>query len=405
MDKPRLRHIQAAPVRDGDRVLVRLSDPTGISNRALFVAQEALLLLSLLDGTRSMVDIQAELVRQTGSLVLAADIQQFLDQLDEALLLDTPRFRTRLRELQDDPVRHPSSAGSAYAAEPAALRQQLDALFAAEGLDTTQERHPANGQLVGLVAPHIDFERGGPSYAHAYAALAPAVRDFDLFVVLGTAHSSQDSPYILTRKHFETPLGTLPTAGDLVDALATRAGGDPFREELVHLGEHSIEFQVVFLQYLLGDHRAECLPILCGSTEPHVTDGQSPSDAPAIAAFLDALRHVVADSSRRACFIAGADLAHVGAHFGDDFDLTEELMNDVEIADRDALTHVENLDAGGFYRAVYADANARHLCGVPPIYTLLSAVQASRCDLLDYRQALDFDIGCAVTFASLALYA
>jgi AmmeMemoRadiSam system protein B len=223
-------------------------------------------------------------------------------------------------------------------------------------------------------------------------------------VVLGTAHQAQDALFTLTRKSFQTPLGTLPTNADLVEALARRYGRDLFAEELVHRGEHSIEFQAVWLQHVLSGRPVEMLPVLCGSMERAVGDERQPRELPEISDFLDALREVVRASGRRACGIAAADLSHVGRQFGDDYDLSPQVMEDMERADRAMLAHVVSLEPDAFYDCVRADSNARHICGVPPIYALLATTDATRCTLLDYRQAADYGLQRAVTFASLALH-
>ena len=121
----------------------------------------------------------------------------------------------------------------------------------------------ATGQPVrGLIAPHIDFHRGGPAYAWAYRDLAER-GDADVFVVFGTCHAGMADPFALTRKPFETPLGPVPVERDFVDALAARAGQDCFASELAHRNEHSVEFQAVFLRYLYAGRReVTVVPIL-----------------------------------------------------------------------------------------------------------------------------------------------
>lgn len=408
MEKPKVRPIQAVAVRQDGEVVVQLFDPSGLSDRVAIVPPQMMFLLALLDGTHTITDIQAALTRRFGELVFSHQIQSVVDQLDDALFLDSDHFAGHVRQVTEAfraaSVREAASAGSGYPAEPAALRAHLDELFTADGGPGLPQPASAEGQMVGLVAPHIDFGRGGPSYARAYKALGDGC-DAELFVVLGTAHHADDALYILTAKDFATPLGTVATDADLVQALAERWDGNPFAEELLHRYEHSIEFQVLFLQHLFAGRRITLLPILCGAMEKTVGDERRPSEVAAVADFVAALREVVAASGRRTCVIAGADLAHVGRHFGDDYSLDPRVMGDVERADLKTLDHVLSLDADGFYEMVMLDGNARHLCGVPAIYTLLAAVDASRCELLDYRQAVDYDLDRAVTFASLALYA
>ncbi len=407
-DNPKLRPIQAVPVRHNGRIGVQLFDPSRLTDHALVVPRETMAILSLFDGSHSVVDIQTALLRATGEFVLSTDIQGLVDKLDEALLLESDHFRAHVRHLEEvyrsRPVRPPCSAGQGYPAAPDALRLEIDGHFSAQGLSTSTAP-PASERLVGLVAPHIDLTRGGPTYAHAYQALATGASDAELFVIFGTAHYCREAQFILTRKNFQTPLGTVRTDENLVETIAQRAGADCFQEELVHATEHSIEFQVIFLQHLLDGRAVDILPILCGPLDRHVAEGQAPGDVPEVTRVLDAVRQSVAETGKRVCVIAGADLAHVGPQFGDDFDVTPQVMEDVERADRESLAFVESLDPDGFNETVQADRNARHVCGVAPIYALLKTADARRAELLDYRQASDPDLGRAVTFASLALYA
>ncbi len=404
MDRPKLRPIEAVPIRSGDTVLVQLYDPTRIADKVVVVPQETLFLLSLLDGTNSVVDIQAALMRRYGQLVFSEQIQDFLRQLDEALLLESDRFRDHVRRLEEEfrasAVREPCSAGSGYPADRNDLVATLDAMHAS----AEEPQEPRRGKLVGLVAPHIDFQRGGASYGHAYREVARAC-EAELFVIFGTAHFAREALFILTAKDFRTPLGVAPTNADLVAKIAARCSQDLFAEELVHKNEHSVEFQVVCLQHALQGRDFQILPILCSSFERVLPANGSPRDVAEIDEFLDAVRDVVAESGLKACFIAGADLSHVGRQFGDEFDLTPAVMADVEAADRRSLAYLERLDPDGFCRDVCADANARHICGLPAIYALFATANPSRCVLLDYRQATDYDLQRAVTFASLALYA
>jgi len=404
VDRPKLRPLEAVPIRKGESVLVQLFDPTRLADKAVVVPQEMLYLLSLLDGNHSVVDIQAALMRRFGQLVFSEQIEQVISQLDEALLLDSERFRQHVRKMEEEfrskAVREPCSAGSGYPAEPRELVAMLDALHARLG----DQKERAAGQVVGIVAPHIDLERGGIAYAHAYHTLATGC-EAELFVIFGTAHFARQALFILTSKDFRTPLGVVPTCRELVEKIASRCSQDLFAEELVHRNEHSVEFQVVCLQHILGGREFHILPILCGSFERQLTDKGSPRQIPQVAEFLDALTEVVAASGLRTCFIAGADLSHVGRHFGDEFDLTPGVMADVEAADRRALAFLERLDPEGFCRDICSDDNARHVCGLPAIYALFATAGAGRCDLLDYRQATDYELQRAVTFASLTLYA
>ena len=62
------------------------------------------------------------------------------------------------------------------------------------------------------------------------------------------------------------------------------------------------------------------------------------------------------------------------------------------------------MDAEGFYRSVEAEKDWRKICGLSPIYALLSTMEAKKGILFDYDQALEPDTGSVVSFASMGFY-
>ncbi len=72
-------------------------------------------------------------------------------------------------------------------------------------------------------------------------------------MILGTSHyGAGPELFSATRKNYATPFGAVETDGAFVDRLAARYSGDLFADEMLHRGEHSIEFQALFLAYALG---------------------------------------------------------------------------------------------------------------------------------------------------------
>jgi hypothetical protein len=250
-----------------------------------------------------------------------------------------------------------------------------------------------------LVAPHIDFHRGGPAYAWAYRDLAER-GDADLFVIFGTCHAGMTDPFALTRKDFDTPLGPARVDRDFVDALAARAGQDCFASELAHRGEHSIEFQAVFLQYLYAGRReVTVVPVLASFVHEALLRGRRPEDDPRVPAFLDALGETAAAAGRKVAYIAGADLAHMGTRFGDPEPISPAELERIGREDRAMLERVEAGDADGFFESVRRDNDRRRICGLSPIYALLRALGGARGSVRRYGQWPDPEG--VVTFASV----
>jgi len=143
-------------------------------------------------------------------------------------------------------------AGKGYEANPEMLKAQLTGYFTQQGGPGLPDEGADKKVLKGFVAPHIDFTRGGTCYAHAYKALGES-NYADVFCILGTCHTPMQNPFAFTLKSFETPLGIAEVAKDIVEDCAERLPFDPFHDEFSHRTEHAIEFQVIFLQYLLGE--------------------------------------------------------------------------------------------------------------------------------------------------------
>jgi len=225
-DRPRLRALEAFPIeQDGER-LIGLRDPSGFTEQVILLPIPALDIVSLFDGERSVSEIHQVVSSRHGLDVPGPEeIARFAERLDEAGFLDSPGFAIRRRGIEDAWLARPSRlaahAGGAYAGDPDALKDQIDGFFAhadGPGLSAPTAGAP---RLRGLIAPHIDFHRGGPTYAWAYRALLER-SDADLFVILGTCHAGMADPFTVTLKAYDTPLGAAEIDHDLYEALRRR---------------------------------------------------------------------------------------------------------------------------------------------------------------------------------------
>jgi len=400
---PRLRAIEAVPVEREGEPYVALRDPAGYTPSVIMVPTALLEIVALFDGEHSIVDIQADLMRRHGELITREHIEKLIDALDEHGFLDSPAFAMRRAAIEQDflsaPSRPATHAGGAYADDPVALRAAMDGFFTPPDGPGPIGVPNGGSPVRGLVAPHIDFHRGGPAYAWAYRDLAER-GDADLFVIFGTCHAGMADPFALTRKDFDTPLGPARVDRDFVDALAARAGQDCFASELAHRNEHSIEFQAVFLQYLYAGRRdVTVVPVLTSFVHEALARGRRPEDDPRVPAFLESLGETAAASRRKVAFIAGADLAHMGTRFGDPEPISPAELETIGREDRAMLERVEAGDAEGFFESVRRDNDRRRICGLSPIYTLLRALGGARGTVRRYGQWPDPEG--VVTFASV----
>jgi AmmeMemoRadiSam system protein B len=280
---------------------------------------------------------------------------------------------------------------------------QIQGYFAhPEGPGNQFSQNPSR-PLRGLIAPHIDFTRGGPTYAHAYKALADHPRA-DTYIIFGTCHSPMPQRFSITGKDYETPLGAARNDKDFVARLLARLEHQ-YTDEFSHRAEHSIEFQAVCLKYILGgDHDFGIVPILVGSFDDIHSEGRTAARDPEIQSVVKAIRDTISETRRRVCIIAGADLSHVGRRFGDDSGPTESSLKEVEREDRIFLSLAAAGDSEGVFQSIAADHDRRRVCGYPPIYMALRCIDQPAGTLLQYRQWSDLNAGAAVTFAALAIY-
>lgn len=405
-DYPRLRPVEVfSAVISGQQVLC-LRDPQHYSEALVYVPAQTASILGLLDGQHSLLDIQEAFARRFGRLLFRDQLLQVIRSLDEHLLLDSPRFADHRAEVEDRFRRARSRpalfAGKGYPSDPPALHRQLDGYFGAP--DGPGEASPSSSaaSLAGLVVPHIDFSRGGSCYAWGYREVegaAPA----DRWVILGTVHVPIPRAFALTRKDFETPLGMVETDQEFMNRLLAGVGEGYLQGEPAHRGEHSIEFQAVFLRHRIPRAQpVRIVPILCGSFQRFVEDRRSPGDDQEIRSFVAALRETMDSLGGRTVILASADLAHVGPRFGDPHQITPGQLREIRDADQEMLGSVEAGDAENFFRAVARDGDRRRICGLPPIYALLQLLPGARGRILRYSQWPDSQG--TVTFAAVALY-
>ncbi|MDE2291122.1 MAG: AmmeMemoRadiSam system protein B, partial [Elusimicrobia bacterium] len=284
-------------------------------------------------------------------------------------------------------------AGRSYPDEPGALEAELAGFLPAAP--------PPEAPPTGLIAPHIDFPRGGPGYGAAYRELLGAPLP-PVCVVIGVAHRTPPTPLALAAKDFETPLGAVPLAAELAEAFAARAPFDVRADELVHRSEHSVEFQAVWLAWARGRAGGEpaMLPLLASSCD---LDGASAGGRTEEA--LDRLAELLEPLKGRLLLVCGADLAHVGPRFGDAEAVTPERLARVESQDRTGLGRLAAQDPGGWLASVQEDGNARKVCGVSALYAFSrlhkALFPAARGTLLHWGHAAD-PAGGEVSFASMA---
>jgi AmmeMemoRadiSam system protein B len=364
------------------------------------LTRQEFLWLKLFDGQRTLRDIQAESMSRLGHVLFSFDLlSAFAERMDRALFLDSPAFRRRV----DGPVRPPSCLG-AYEPDPDALRRQLRRLFTGPGGPGLPRDKQPDGRLRAALLPHIDYARGGVSYAWGFKEVVEG-SDASLFLIIGTSHLSSHR-FTLTRKAFQTPLGITPTDQDMIDRIVRFYGDGLFDDEWqAHLPEWSIELEIVFLQYLYeGKRPIRIVPLVVGSFHDSVALGVRPAEIEDVGRMVEALRKVIAEAGEPVCTIISGDLAHIGPKFGDPDLLSDEVLGHSREQDQLIVRQAERADPGSYFGAIAAERDARRICGLSPTYTVLEALRPEHGKLLHYGQYVHAERLESVSFASMGFY-
>jgi MEMO1 family protein len=386
-----------SPVEDRPGLLIR--DPFRYSDVTMIVPPVLVKCLECFDGQQTELDVKALLARLTGELEVSDVVSHLIETLSQSGFLEDEVFERmkdeRHREFAGASKRNAVHAGSAYPDAPEPLRSTLNRYLADNGNAARSDG------LLGIAAPHVSPEGGWRSYQAAYGVMGPAYKD-RTFVVLGTSHYGEPERFGLTRKPYVTPLGEAAADVRLVDWLAEKAAPAVQMEDYCHAIEHSIEFQVLFLQHLYGPD-VRVLPILCGPYAHSIYLGGKPEDNENVRRFLDALGELTAREADRLFWVLGIDMAHMGRRYGDPYTARADQGAMAEVAERDRgrIERAEAGDTEGFWNLVQEKRDDLKWCGSSTLYTFLKAVPQARGHLLRYEQ-WNIDEQSVVSFGGMA---
>lgn len=383
-----------SPVPERPGLLIR--DSFSYSEATLIIPPPLVGALEFFDGVSTDLDLREYLVRLTGSLEVGSVAGHLCDVLAQSGMLENEAYermkQEKHRAFAEAATRPPAHSGSAYPEELGDLQETMQRYL---GIDRVEP-----DGLVAIAAPHVSPEGGWLSYRAAYAALSPAYAE-RTFVVLGTSHYGAPDKFGLTRKPYSTPYGEVQVDHRRIDWLADRAPGAIAMEDYCHSFEHSIEFQVLFLQAVYGP-RIRVLPILCGSYARSIYQGGMPEDNEDVRRFLEALGEMAERDRKDLLWVLGIDMAHIGRRYHDTTPAVagEGHMVDVEERDRKRIERINAGDAEGFWSLVQERRDDLKWCGSAPLYTFLRAVRGVKGELQRYEQ-WNIDEQSVVTFAGM----
>lgn len=157
--------------------------------------------------------------------------------------------------------RQPAVAGQFYPGDKDELNNMLSELF--------KKAQPKKAENVAaIIAPHAGYVFSGEVAASSFNQVDFS-RNFDNVFILASSHRAYfDGASIYILGNYITPLGVVNVNMDIADALIQENEYFTY-DPRAHQTEHSIEVQLPFLQYNMGEN-LKIVPIVLGTQSPKV---------------------------------------------------------------------------------------------------------------------------------------
>ena len=237
-----------------------------------------------------------------------------------------------------------SKAGSWYNSDPEQLRREL-----AKYIDAAKVAPISS--ICAVILPHAGYQYSGPTAG--YAAKALSGQRFNRIIVVGPSHqlALRNEAVIPEASSLITPLGKVDLDAEFIEKLKV----SPYFHSLPAscCDEHSVHMEIPILQMAIPGFRV--VPIVLGSLDTASTI----AIAKTIGELLD----------NSTLMVISSDFTHYGERF-DYVPFTNNVANNIQKLDLEALDFVKVRDLNGFYR--YLDATGATICGRAALGVLIA---------------------------------
>ncbi len=239
---------------------------------------------------------------------------------------------------------------------------------------------PSSSPCNAIIAPHAGHMYSGQTAAYAYSAAGNITDENITAVFLGPNHTGAGEIISISDDDWETPLGISKIDKELAAAIYYSSNLSSMDDE-AHMGEHSIEVQLPFLQHLNKEARIVCICMMAQNIDAAQDIGQ-------------AIFKAQKETKRNILLVASSDFTHF------------ESAKKAEELDAAAMERIQVLDAQGFEEIV--EKNRLSICGHAPIAAAMhySKLKGSKtAELLKYTTsgAVTGDTSNVVAYAAFAV--
>jgi hypothetical protein len=400
---PRLRSdLEFIPAQYQGKLVRIVRDPLGLIGKSLVFPEETIAVISLIDGIKSVRDLQLELIRINNGYFIGSEVvSELLANLDSSFLLESDHYLKEREKIVKDYVqgktRKPYLAGKSYPDSEQELRDYLASFFRSSEV---KKQEGESKKIGALLSPHIDLEVGKKVYVDAYRAIQ--TMNPQKILLFGVGHSLEDHLLSLTEKDFSTPFGTVSTDKKSIELLRKTGKGIIAPDDFAHRSEHSLEFQIIFLQYLFGN-TFSIIPVLFGSFHKLLSSFSRPLDIPLLKDVLDVFKVFLDEERTETLAVAGVDFSHVGPKFGH-MQSARSMLAETRTQDKRLMDAVCRNDVEAFWEETLRSGGRFNVCGFSTISCLLEICPRAGGVVLGYDIWEEEVTQSAVSFAAVALY-
>jgi hypothetical protein len=286
-------------------------------------------------------------------------------------------------------IRQPTAFGF-YPPDKKSLEKSINAAFAnPHGAGKIPSINPKRmKRLVAGVAPHAGYIYSGPIASHLYKATAEDGYP-ETFILIGVKHRTMrfHGAALMSDGAWETPLGRCTIDSSLAKNILKQnesSGTDCIMDSTeAHLGEHSIEVQLPFLQFLGKNQDFQIVPILISSSKYTICEKVGRTIAEA-----------VKKCKRDVFVIASTDFTHYGKYYYNYAPVgsgpVDKIIKWVHETDGDLVNKIEQLDGKALLETV-VNKN-RTMCGASAVATTIATATelgATKGTCLKYATSYD----------------
>ncbi|WP_238523569.1 AmmeMemoRadiSam system protein B [Candidatus Methylacidiphilum infernorum] len=299
-----------------------------------------------------------------------------------------------------------SCHGFSYPSDALACLKHFRSFFEVPGACSWPKERLTAGEkkeTLAILAPHIDFQVSPKAYTYAFSPWF-SMAEADFFILLGVGHHSRIE-WSIDPRDYITPLGRAYNKRDLVEEI-NRKVDFCLTDPLAHQKEHSIEFPIVFMQalrYWMGIQKPLCfLPVLCGGLHELIIYDNGREELLRMKKLASILREILSFYKKKVGLVLSIDGCHIGPRFGHPFKVTEEMLKNTDLWEKELWRHVEEQNFEGFISHLQKEKNIRFFDGVGAIALTMEIFKDQKVSLRRtyYEQWFEGRDSSVVTFSS-----